>query len=239
MHYLPTLLSAIGREVAVTTPCYWAPRLPVIGQCQSGDVAVYPDITPDNPLGAERVVRYMLYFWRGYFKANGGPDQIPDTDCVIVYHETYREEIQAHYNQSLRAQDVVCLPHVEMDWCFPGSKSIENLLYAGKQTVTQAPDGLEYTRIPDRSAYPDGMTSRMSTLQLLRAGRNLYTQDHFSVIEAEALLCGCKPFRVTADGGIEPSKVTESDAESCRMSPNRDIYTAEKFDNQVRKFFNL
>jgi len=229
MHYLAALMDAAGYSVAVMEPCAYNPSLPIVKKCEPDDIAVYPDATPGNPLDASRIVRYFLYYASAFF----GGTTIPESECVIVYSETYFEDVAKHCAKKITRDDIICIPNLEAEWCFPGEKTIENVLYKGKMTCKEMP--LKHCVVlPDAS---DPSASRESTMAILRKAKNFYTMDHYTIMGVEAYLCGCNVFNVINKDTFE--RVDILDAELYVMCPARDMFYAEQFAKKALRFFNL
>lgn len=229
LHYLQALIHSSGIPVAGTYPCFFDPLIPVVAKCQPDDIAVYPDVDDGNPLEADRIVRYLLYFPRlpNY--------RIPRTDCVILYMDTYRKECEACYDGRIWPDALVEVPNIEAaDWCYPEEKSIKNVLYTGKENCKEKPD-ITYQPMPDLSD-PDRWKLRYSSLALLRRSANFYTMDHHTVMDREAVMCGCNVFHV--HGGRDFREV-HPDIESRIMRPQNDLALGSKFVSIIQDFFEL
>ena len=128
LHYLAALLRAADIPVAVTHRCFYNPTIPVRGEALPDDIVVYPDASRGNSLGAKRICRYMLYFAHAYF----GGDRIAKEECAIVFHRNYLADVQAHCDSPLTGDDIITVPILDKEWCFPEAKTVENVLYERK-----------------------------------------------------------------------------------------------------------
>lgn len=226
LHYLAAIVASTGTPVATTSSCFFNPILPVVSACDPDDIAVYPEIIGNNFLGASRVVRYGLYYPRHAFTQG---------DLVIVYMAEYLESWRKASGLEISAEDMVEVPNIESpDWCFPEPKTIENLLYTGKQTCPDRPS-LAFTEMPALND-PHRFRLRYACLALMRRAQNLYTMDHYTVLEREAILCGCRVFRVH---GPKDFREQHDDPEPRVMRPQRDRALGDKFVSLIKKFFNL
>jgi hypothetical protein len=226
LQYLTFLMESAGISVAGTNPCFFNPRVPVVDRCSPDDICVYPEVVEGNPLGANRIVRYLLYFPRY---------RVPASECPIVYMPEFMENCRAQCDGKILDDDIVEVPNIEAgDWCFPTAKSIENLLYTGKQNCKTLPN-IPYVMMPNLSD-PDRWKLRYESLALLRMAKNFYTMDHHTVMEHEAALCGCMVFKVFGENDFRqqfPNAMTRL------MRPETDIALAVKFAGIVKKFFDL
>ncbi len=238
MHYLAALLRSADIPVAVTAPCFYNPTIPVRQQALPGDIAVYPDASRGNRHGAGRICRYMLYYAYGCF----GGDRIAKDECAIVYHRKYLANVQAHCDHPLTEDDIINIPILDDEWCFPEPKTIENVLYVGKAGAKALPK-MECALIPpanfsqDKGAAEAAQFAHMTTLALLRKAKNFYTLDLSTLMACEAALCGCKVFLVRDANTFEEQAGLLEVAREQVMSPERDVALARKFADKVHRFF--
>jgi GT2 family glycosyltransferase/tetratricopeptide (TPR) repeat protein/glycosyltransferase involved in cell wall biosynthesis len=238
MHYLAALLQAADIPVAVTSPCFYNPSIPVRARALPGDIAVYPDASRGNLAGAERLCRYMLYYARAYY----GGDRIAKDECALVYHPDYLADVQAHCDHPVTQDDIITFPILEAEWCFPEAKTIANALYAGKG-AGQALPPMDFVLIPAANApenkgaaYADHY-AHMRTLALLRKAKNFYTLDVNTLMSCEAALCGCKVFLIKDANTCEEQTGILEESRDFVMSPKRDVAVARKFAERVYEFF--
>ena len=237
MHYLAALLESIGADVASTAKCFWSPMIPLENRCGPDDIAVYPDIEPGNPLGAKRVIRYMLYFASAHYKRLGGVG-IPKSELVFVYMNDFMEDIGKFCESKPDKDSILELPNIETSWCFSEEKIIPALLFEGKKNCADIPN-IEFVRIPSPSDIPNRWLLRNTTLQVLRKSSVLYTMDHYTVLEQEAMLCGCDVMRVVGLNKFVKSPWTEEESRSRVMNPERDRALAWKFVKKASEFFSI
>lgn len=210
MIYLHSLLHYIGQDCEINVPV------------EPDDVVVYPDCVQGNPCNANKILRWMLYFWPG--------ERIPASECVIVYHEAYFDQVAQRYDRELPVENIVELPTIEPGLFYPEEKTSEALLYTGKQTVTTRPEG-------DFIEISKWNMSRAECASLLRRSKNLYTMDHHTIMIAEAALCRCDPWLVNENGTVIRITTAPSDFQGCIMDPHRDAALARKFVQIATDFF--
>ena len=211
-YHLAMMIEKLGHRVAINT-----------AGAGPDDIAVYPDFIRGNPLGARRVVRYMLYFADGFF----GGDKIPADELAIVYHPLYAESVRRVYAGELG--EPIFYPFIEPGLFYPEAKTIENLVYTGKLTCGAFPN-IYPRRIVTRDLF-----TREQAAALLRASVNFYTMDHYTAMASEAVLCGCRVFKVLGRDSFEelhpetPELMTDSNCEPL----------AFEFVERCQKFFGL
>lgn len=236
MHYLATLLRAVGVDVAVTSPCYYNPAIPVRTAALLEDIAVYPDCTQDNPLGARHVCRYMLYYASAYF----GGKRIARDECALVFQHDYLADIQAHCDHPVTEEDIMRLPTMDATWCFPEVKTIENLVYPGKGDINKMPPiPGPFTLIPKNPSglkRGDNILEHQKTLALLRQAKKFYTLDEHTLMSCEAALCGCQ-VRILKNGRFEEDPDLMAKARDQILNPERGMEVARRFAGRVEKFF--
>ena len=179
LHYLAALLHSINQSVAMTVPNFFCPFLPVIKLAETiGDIAVYPEIYPNNRLGAWRVVHYALGFLGNLYRKAGGTG-IPNNELLMLGMASMRDkpgfllaEAAHYYAGPLNHSNLCFLPCVsDGEWLYPETKTLKNLCYRGNKTCPDLPD------LPDGGVTlvppSDGSFShRMRTLALLRRAEN-------------------------------------------------------------------
>lgn len=206
--YLHSLLHYIGENCEINTPV------------EPDDIVVYPDCVQGNPCNAAKVLRYMLYFWPG--------ERIAASDCVIVYHEAYFDQVAQRYDRELPVENIVCLPTIEPGLFYPEEKTVEVVLFTGKQTVNARPAG-DFIEVSKASM------SRKDFAALLRKTKNLYSQDHHTIVFVEAELCGCRSWRI--DSATEFQRMVTIFPERGIMDIHRDAPLARKFVEIAKGFF--
>jgi hypothetical protein len=179
MHRLCDRLNRIGYEAYIEplgdatgitrpgwhTPLWWRPNF-------DGAVMVYPEIVTGNPLGAQRVVRWLLNR-PAWFT---GSEMEEDGDDLIV----------AFSPQIAPDRPVLTVPLFDPTIFFP--KDVEGqggLLWIGKGVVPPDFDRSNLTLITN-----DWPTSRFAMADLLRRAEVLYTCDWLTTIIGESLMCG-------------------------------------------------
>ena len=224
MNYLAALIHSIGHPVAVTSPCFYNPLIPVVGTCEPDDIVVYPEIVSGNPKGGSKVVRYLLYF--PIFRYTD------PRDCPVVYMPAFMESCRAAFDGPIGDDDIVELPNINYgEWLFPEPKTIEAILFTGKRNCKELPD---IPGIVDIRGEGDLWFQRQRTISLLRRASRLYTMDHYTVLEGEADLCGCQVFRVH---GPKDFRRIYPNAQQRIMRPGQDGMYARKFLDIVERFF--
>ena len=245
LHYLAALLVEAGFSTATTRLCYFNPMISVRAKAQPGDIAVYPDCISGNPLGADQVCRWMLFFADKYFKS-----RVTENECVLTSQLRYLASVQAACDHKVTEDDIVYLPHIDGSWCFPGIKTIKNCLYAiesaNKSSIVANPNLANVYVIPNAvepqaqdKSCDDQHQAHYRTLAILRASENFYSVDHHTALSVEAALCGCRVWNVMPDGSFQEEKYDSVDMEQWVINPAKDRAAALKFAERVRCFFGL
>lgn len=171
------------------------------------DIVIYPETFPGNWLRAKRVVRFILNV----------PGKLGESSSSYD-----ADEFLVAYNRHLAPYAdgrVLQVPSVEPWFYDPGEAAQRDVdvVYVGKgqNSGHHPPDCAEITR-----AWP---SSRREVANLLRRTRTLYSYDHFTMIVAEAQLCGCKTVLIQPDGSHTP------------FEPER-LVTPAEFRHQLHAF---
>jgi hypothetical protein len=197
LHYLCDTLNRIGCSAYLVlhnpheSEIRTNPKLdtPILNQelsdlhFESGRVptVIYSETIPGNPLGASRVVRYLL----NYVGVLGGPSKFDKNELLLSYTKAIQE---ATNDES----SLLFLPAVKRDEL--PKVTIKNpnlnLMYAGKyRAFVGKPPKL--TNVLLKEIYRDGpmKQSRAEVLNLLAEANSLYLWEN-STIATEAILLG-------------------------------------------------
>lgn len=172
-------------------------------EMQENDIVIYPEVVRGNPLGFFRVVRYVLYY-----PGKLGGDTFFDKHEYIV---SWSDE----YYSGARVLSIPLIDHTLFyDAKLPKTHdSIFRHKDYGVHWTIKTDNVVEITM-----TYPQ---SRKELARMLQTTRVLYSFDHNSMLNDEALLCGAQVMLVTNEGLI----------------PYRGSYTTEeKFQNQLEEF---
>ena len=227
LHYLAAMLRAADIDVGANVSNHYNPDIPARSIALPDDVVVYPDLIRGNPMQAKRICRYFLYYTVPYFD----PDRILKDEACIVYHRDYFDDVAAHCDHPMTDGDIIQVPNIEGEWCFPETKTTENLYYPGKCAVPfqKMPPG-EYSTVV---TPPD----RMQSLARLRRAKNFYTSDQCSAMADEAHLCGCNVYQLNDAGEYELSANGSRKVRGVVMNPKEDVGIARRFAERVYGFF--
>ncbi len=216
---LPRWLRLAGYECAATEG-------PI--QPQPNDIVIYPDCIRGNPLNAAKVCRFFMApaSWQAHGFWGGTP--IPASDLVIPFHDYVVRDVQEHYAGTLG----VPLPFgcIEPGLFYPDDKTIENFLYLGKEHWKGEPKFDRRPVIVGRMSH-----DRCDAVALLRQSKRFYSQDHWTVMMDEALLCGCEAFYV--HGETDFRRYENPHPECNVINPERDTALAKAFAERCLAFF--
>jgi hypothetical protein len=163
-------IEPLGEAIGITHPHWRSPLWR--GRNLDDAVVVYPEIVTGNPLGARRVVRWLLN--RPAWFTGSPMDEHPD-DLVI----TFDQQIAPGYHE-LR------LPLIDPNRFFP--KDVPGrgaLLWIGKGELPADFDRSETTLVTGTWPAP-----RAQLAARLRSADVLYTCDWLTSVIGEALMCG-------------------------------------------------
>ena len=197
LHQLCDLLNRAGAPswLVISNPAYGTftnPQLmtPVLSQELADDheaaglkpIVVYSETVPGNPLGARRIVRYVLNF-PGLL---GGALSFSEGEFLLAYSVRIAEALGGCSTLFIPAADLE-----ELDTFTAGSRqSMTPLVYAAKyRAFLGEPD---FTGIPDAMEIHRGGTAgqaRRQVLEELRAAPVLYCFEN-STIATESILLG-------------------------------------------------
>jgi hypothetical protein len=201
MHRLCHLLNVVGARAAVTTDVVnpaW--NTPTATDISPETVVIYPEVVAGNPLGARRVVRYVL----NHPGLLGGESRYGDDEMVFYFMPRFRESAQAAAGEVIDDSRQLTLSVIEPDLFYHDRSRPRtyDCIFVGKGTHVRECVQIEGE---DRMARvtPDYPTSRAETARLLQGCRTLYSYDDCSGLNNEALICGCQVLLVRDDGTTE------------------------------------
>lgn len=230
-HYLAFLLHAAGVPVSVNSRCHFKPGLEVLGQPRQDMIVVYTNGVAGNCYRAQKLCWYFLLEPKRFF--NNVAAHVPDCQAALVYHRDYFSASKACCRRKLAEEDIITIPALESQWCFPEPKTIEAAAYKGKGVPFSVP-GVELTFVSNPSGCL--FTAHHHTLSILRAAKKFYTSDPHTLMADEAALCGCEVFIVKSGGVIEHQNLTNHAAGQI-MRPQQDVDLARRFAERIRLVF--
>lgn len=226
LNYLASLCAAAGANIAVTYECYYNPLLPVVASCSPGDIILYPEIVPGNPRGGSHIIRYLLYF---------PPYRVAPGEMPLVYRHDFMDGCRAMSDVAIPDDAILELPNIDHpEWLFPEPKTVSAVLFVGKRNCPERPN---IPGLLEIAGHPDLWFQRQRSMALLRRATHFYTQDHYTVLQQEALLCGCQSWVVKGTDTFEPTPWTIEQARAHLMIPDRDVALARQFLARVEQFF--
>lgn len=175
-------------------------------------IVVYPDVVSGNPLGSERVVRWMLYYPDGH----GVPTDVGVDELVFAWVDPFWP--------GAPILKVEIFEHELFNDVGVGERTHDSY-YRGKghEDEFPCPDGAKrITRVWPRT--------RPEVAAMLRSTRTLYTADRNTSLSTEALMCGCRV--VNPDGELTVPDCP-SDAEYAAMLDRFITLTQERWPSDV------
>lgn len=219
LHYLADLLRGAGHLVQTINGYGQPPPYNPDG------IAVYPDMIPDNPFKAKRVVRYFFYYPDVYF----GTRVVPASELAFCWNRKYYDSVQALYEGQLPPP--LAIPVIEPELFFPEDKTIPQLLYVGNKGHMEYKPILPKAKVVTRDSH-----TRTEFAALLRKTDKFYSTDYDSMALVEAKLCGCKTFIPL---GVLTFHEVNHSADGLVMDAGKDIALANHFVELVKQFFQL
>ena len=191
LHRLCHKLRQLGVDAAVGTidlnPLWDTPHRP---DPLPGSIVVYPEINAGNPLGAECVVRYVLYFPG----ALGGDVTYDASELVVTYRGVYCP--------GAPVVAISCIDETRFHSRDPKTCDVVYLHKGGAEGAPMPRGALVMT---------DGWPKhRALSAALLRSARRLYSYDVHTAVTLEARMCGAEVYTprggawVLDDRTIEP-----------------------------------
>lgn len=167
-------------------------------------IVIYPEIVEGNPLGARRVVRWLLSAPRaGFFGAD---------DMIFVYDPLQRERFARVLGTTLGPARVLWMGLVDPGCIYPDAtvpRTIDcSFVHKGRALA-------ERFALPHAGILPiETLTPTMAALgETLRRTRTLYSYDHYSNLLREAVISGCEVRTIDREGRWH-------DPRTCDCSPN-------------------
>jgi hypothetical protein len=182
----------------------------------SGGIAIYPEIISNNPLGARRVVKYLLNR-EDYFQAK---DERRSSDYVLAYSIIYG-----------KSNSRLMVPTVDLAVfnTFNARKNTDRTLsvwYRGKGArfgpTPEIPGATEITR--------DWPATQQELAQVLRETKFMYTWDSTTSLIQEAVMSGAIPILLRTDPWtLEDFYRHEFKAHGVALAPTpTEIYRAQQ-----------
>ena len=154
-------------------------------QVEADDIVVYPEIVSGNPLGARRVVRYIL----NHPGRIGGDKEYDRNEILIAYDGELGQ-----YSHGV----VLATPCIEEFFSNRGYERNIDCLFVGKGTNT----GHSAARGCIEITY-QWPANRRELAELLNRTRYFYSYDQRTALRSEAAWCGCQVRDIIGDEVIE------------------------------------
>jgi len=139
-------------------------------------VIIYPDLIPHNPIGASRVVRYLLYFNKEYVRKTS-------SEYIVSFSKQY------HDSPNSVLYKVFPDDNLHSKGASHWSKRTLDITYYGK-----GPKFIDCFRIPDTVLITRSWPEDKDQLGIiLRQCRYFFTWDTVSQINVDAIACGAVP----------------------------------------------
>lgn len=194
MHKLCYFLRCAGYEAYITAPSNpeWA-NPAFDGYLRPDDYVIYPDCIIGNPLKANRVIRYMLYYPWGYF-AN---QRIPNSELCIPYMSFLIPSLNAACDYEISEDYCLEIGTIEPN-LFNINPNIEKTIDSYWQSH-KGEGNFNAFNLPKHCQKITYEMPRQEVALQLQKTRNFYCFDATSMMMHEAFLCGCNCFLITSD----------------------------------------
>ena len=139
-------------------------------------IVIYPEVISENPLGAGKVVRYLLNH-EGFF--TGSKIEWNPTDFPLSFSKVYRNDC-----------DILFYPIVDLDIFYrDGREKESSCLYTGKADYKGPIPQLDYKETITHT-WPE---SKQELAEIFRNRLLLFSCDTNTATCLDAALCGCVP----------------------------------------------
>lgn len=203
------------KGVPYTNPSFQTPLAPVNKNLAKDGIVIYPEIVTANPLGAPRVVRYLL---NKEAQFGQGPINRSPTDYILIYSNLYGT-----------GHGKLLIPHFNFDrfnefGAMPFEERTQTAWYEGK--------GAKYGQVrPIEGAVTitrQWPADRRELADILKKTKFLFTWDSTTSLITEAMMCGAVPvFMQMAPWTAESLKNTDFGISGFALSKeNNEIYRA-------------
>jgi len=231
-HRLCHLLRKLGHDAYVTSrgnPDWDTPLFS--GPLTATDIVIYPEgWGPINPLGAARVVRYILY----YPKMRFGDHKIPASEYCMVFNEDYFQGAVDQYAGTLTQDDILPIFTIEPELFKPSStpRTIESAYYVGK-----GEGGASSSHLPTKSVQitRDWPSTRANLAAFLQSVKTVYCFDHNTALVCEARLCGCDVWVLNHND--PPRRPVVAANRSYVVDEATELVATQRVANNILKFF--
>ena len=195
-----------GYDSYTTTPCNPDWPVPLYdNKPREDDIAIYPEIVLDNPLKAKYVVRYMLYYPSHHFKGQKMPahemivpfikDFLPECRITVPYEiddwvlEIPTIDTTDFYNDVTKDR----IYHTFYDIKGNGGMGAFKRLHLPTICSSSHTNSI-------REITPSYPPTRKELADLLQRSVALYSSNHCTMANEEAMLCGSRSYLVSPEG---------------------------------------
>jgi hypothetical protein len=208
------------KDMPMTNPSWNTPVAPLSKDLIKNSIVVYPEIVTGNPLGAPRVVRYLL---NKEAQFGQGPIKRAPSDYFLIYSNLYGT-----------GHGKLLIPHFNFELfnefgAMPFDQRTQTAWYEGKGgkygKVSPIEGAVTITR-----QWPE---DRQELAAILKKTKVLFTWDSTTSLITEAMMCGVVPVFMqlapwtveglkNTDFGISGFALSTDDAELYRAIQTRD-----------------
>ena len=176
LHFLCDRLNHLGYPATINTMINPSsivnPKFHTPLSYDPDSIVVYPEIVLGNPLGADKVVRYLLC--HELVPINWG-----ELDFPLSYSKVFRDDC-----------DILYYPIADLDLFYSDGRKREGYcVYRGKSFYT-GPLPISDNSVEITRSWPE---SKHELAEILRSKQFLFTLDNITSTALDAALCGCVP----------------------------------------------
>jgi len=151
-------------------------------------IVIYPEVVPGNPLGARKVVRWVL----NNPGLLGGEKTYADDERVFVFNPERMAIVNRAVRMPIGPERVLNIGLIDPAHIYPDPRVPKTIdcVFSSRGEALRA-----RFRLPDETELLpiEALTPSMASLgDVLRRTRTLYSYNHASNVLKEAVICGCR-----------------------------------------------
>lgn len=229
LHYLGYLCYLLGHKVDMTTDVLNGEWGFYSRKNHKTELRILPEIYQPSQKDGINTIRWVLYYPA---MLCGGAKEYPQHEFVVAYHHDY---LAATEKAARKKCPVFFLPYINMPSLNDTDviRVIEGAIWFGKGTieVSKMPKFLLNLPVITRQ-WPK---PRFELIRFLKSIKNFYSFDKNTMMNDEALMCGCKVFIWDNEKFIE---YHNNNPEKNIMNISRDLVSVSQFLTGAVTFFD-
>jgi hypothetical protein len=178
-------------------------------------VVIYPEIVSGNPLGAKRVVRWVLNY-PGFI---GGNPFFERDELVMVWDRKMLNRVSSSVRCQLSPAHVLQVPVVDPSFIYPDRSVVKDVdcyfIYKGRGAYNMFHERYRLPCEEKMICIDRNVDTQFHLGELLRRTKKLYSFDHATILFHEALIAQCEIFQVHGDGLIVDPRTCSAENRPC------------------------